>query len=392
MALQPAAGARDLNPREVESNRWLCEQLAQVYRLWGYAEVAPPAVERLETLAAGGGINQLELVRLAAAEPLGLRPEMTASIARAACTRLAARPRPLRLWSSGVVFRCASGDGGQHRLEERLQSGVALLGAAGPGSSAGDVELLALLLACLQQLKIAAAQRPRLLLGHHGLLSALLDQVPDRQRTATRKALTSFDPVALGQLQLPGYQGQALQQLMRLRGEPEQVLYSLEQQLGPSPVLNELAATIKVIAPLARRHGIALQLDPSFQPHYDLYDGLVLQLVCQGADAPVAIASGGRYDALVGRFCPEPSEAAGVGFGFDVGAVRELVAPAIESPSPVLVAYGNPQHLAAALDQLEALHQMGTCAELLSGACANQAEAEALGQARGCGRTLWIAP
>ena len=51
MALQPAAGARDLNPREVESNRWLCEQLAQVYRLWGYAEVAPPAVERLETLA-----------------------------------------------------------------------------------------------------------------------------------------------------------------------------------------------------------------------------------------------------------------------------------------------------------------------------------------------------
>jgi hypothetical protein len=81
-----------------------------------------------------------------------------------------------------------------------------------------------------------------------------------------------------------------------------------------------------------------------------------------------------------------------VGFGFDVGAVRELVAPAIESPSPVLVAYGNPQHLAAALDQLEALHQMGTCAELLSGACANQAEAEALGQARGCGRTLWIAP
>jgi hypothetical protein len=33
---------------------------------------------------------------------------------------------------------------------------------------------------------------------------------------------------------------------------------------------------------------------------------------------------------------------------------------------------------------------MGTCAELLSGACSNQAEAEILGQARGCGRTLWI--
>ena len=392
MALQPAAGARDLNPREVESNRWLCEQLAQVYRLWGYAEVAPPAVERLETLAAGGGINQLELVRLAAAEPLGLRPEMTASIARAACTRLAARPRPLRLWSSGVVFRCASGDGGQHRLEERLQSGVELLGAAGPGSSAGDVELLALLLACLQQLNIAAAQRPRLLLGHHGLLSALLDQVPDRQRTATRKALTSFDPVALGQLQLPGYQGQALQQLMRLRGEPEQVLYQLEQQLGPSPVLNELAATIKVIAPLARRHGIALQLDPSFQPHYDLYDGLVLQLVCQGADAPVAIASGGRYDALVGRF---GGESGGMGFSFEVGAIRELLGTEVTAPhrpDTTLVSFQEPSQLEAALAALQEFHQRGERAELLHQPCATKSGAEAVAIQRGCTATRWLGP
>ncbi|MFM7435709.1 MAG: ATP phosphoribosyltransferase regulatory subunit, partial [Vulcanococcus sp.] len=74
MALQPAAGARDLNPREVEANRWLCDRLAAVYRLWGYAEVSPPAVERLETLEAGGSIQDRELVRLAAAEPLGLRP------------------------------------------------------------------------------------------------------------------------------------------------------------------------------------------------------------------------------------------------------------------------------------------------------------------------------
>ena len=146
MALQPAAGARDLNQREVEGNRWLCDQLASVYRQWGYAEVAPPLVERLETLEAGGGIDDREVVRLAADEPLGLRPEMTASIARAACTRLATRPRPLRLWSSGTVFRSGTRDSGQHRLEERLQSGVELLGdVADPGSSS-DAELLRLLL------------------------------------------------------------------------------------------------------------------------------------------------------------------------------------------------------------------------------------------------------
>ena len=196
MALQPAAGARDLNPREVDGNRWLCDQLAEVYRLWGYAEVTPPAVERLETLEAGGGIDDRELVRLAADEPLGLRPEMTASIARAACTRMAGRPRPLRLWSSGTVFRSGLSDSGQHRLEERLQSGVELLGDARDAGSAADAELLRLLLACLRQLGIGEACRPTLLLGHHGVLTALLDQVPAAQRTATRQALISYDPLA----------------------------------------------------------------------------------------------------------------------------------------------------------------------------------------------------
>ena len=105
MALQPAAGARDLNPRQVESNRALSERLASVFRLWGYDEVSPPRVERLDTLMAGGAIASEDVVRLVADEPLGLRPEMTASIARAACTRLASRPRPLRLWASDKLDR-----------------------------------------------------------------------------------------------------------------------------------------------------------------------------------------------------------------------------------------------------------------------------------------------
>ena len=95
MALQPAAGARDLNPHQVETNRNITERLARVFRLWGYDEVSPPRVERMKTLMAGGAIASRDIVRLVADDPLGLRPEMTASIARAACTRLATRPRPM---------------------------------------------------------------------------------------------------------------------------------------------------------------------------------------------------------------------------------------------------------------------------------------------------------
>ena len=390
MALQPAAGARDLNPREVDGNRWLCDQLAEVYRLWGYAEVSPPLVERLETLEAGGGINDRELVRLAADEPLGLRPEMTASIARAACTRLASRPRPLRLWSSGTVFRSAPSDSGQPRLEERLQSGVELLAAADQSVSAADVELLGLLLACLRRLAIGAGQQPTLLLGHHAVLTALLDQVPASQRLATRQALISYDPLALASLELPAHQRQGLQQLMRLRGEPEKVLYQLEQQLGPSQLLDQLADTLKVMAPLAAAQGVRLQLDPSFQPHFDLYDGLVLKLVCQGPEAPVAIASGGRYDALVTRF---GGAAAGLGFGFDVEAIRELLGTEATAPqraATTLVAYGDATRLADALAAQEELHAEGVRAELLHQGCASEAEAQAIAAERGCASVRWL--
>jgi ATP phosphoribosyltransferase regulatory subunit len=390
MALQPAAGARDLNPREVDGNRWLCDQLAEVYRRWGYAEVAPPLVERLETLEAGGGIRNQELARLASDEPLGLRPEMTASIARAACTRLATRPRPLRLWSSGAVFRSVVSDVGQHRLEERLQSGVELLGADASQALVADAELLRLLLACLRQLQVKAEHRPTLLLGHHGVLTALLDQVPSDQQLAVRQALITFDPLALAALELPAHQRQGLQQLMRLRGDVKAVLYQLEQLLGPSALLDQLAGTLSSVASVAEQQGVRLQLDPSFQPHFDLYDGLVLKLVCHGTVAPVAIASGGRYDALVARF---GGAAGGMGFSFDIEAIRDLLGTETTAPQragATLVAYATEDQLAQALDQLESLHRAGQAAELLQIPCSSQAEAETIATARSCSACEWI--
>ena len=390
MALQPAAGARDLNPGDVEANRRLCDLLAHVYRLWGYEEVAPPTIERLDTLQAGGGIAPREVVRLAADDPLGLRPEFTASIARIASTRMATRPRPLRLWACGTIFRHLPDDGGGQRISEELHSGVELLGVS---SAAADTELVHVLLAAAATLGLREAHRPTLLVGHHGVLDALLAEVPAAHRAAARHALTDFDPLALDALPLPRAQRQRLSGTMGLRGEPSQVLYQLEQWLGPVPLLEDLAATLASAAPAAAAMGMRLQLDPTFQPHFDLYDGLVLKLVCRGRDAPVPIASGGRYDALVGRFCGDPAQAAGTGFGFHVEAIRELLAD-LTSPEPgqgpwlVAAPAGG---LEKALARLRSLHLEGEPAELLPQACGSAAEAESLAARRGCRGAIWLA-
>ncbi len=391
MALQPAAGTRDLNPGEVDRNRRLSERLASVYRLWGYEEVSPPTVERLDTLAAGGGIEAAELVQLASHEPLALRPEMTASIARAASTRMASRPRPLRLWSSGLVFTSGRSDHGGQRILERLQSGVELLGQAG---ASADAELMRLLLAASAALDLVpAVHQPTLLVGHHGLLSALLEGIPQPLQRACRQALTDLDPLALAEVPLGEEPNARLQAWIRLRGEPDAVLRSLTRHLGSHPLLAELEATLAGVADAAQSRGVRIQLDPTFQPHFALYDGLVLKLVCQGAHAPVDIASGGRYDALVGRFSLEGSRAtaAGVGFSFDLDALRELLADGASEPArPTLVAYGKADDVHRALDQLETLHRQGTAAELLSESVASREAAEQLARDRGHIGLAWI--
>jgi len=389
MALQPAAGARDLQPGAVESNRRISELLAGVYRLWGYQEMTPPTIERLSSLEAGGAINSGEILRLAADDPLGLRPELTAPIARAACSRLRARPWPLRLWACGTTFRTSTGDGGGQRIHEELQSGVELLGVS---SAAADTELLQLLLAAVATLGLQERHRPTLLVGHHGLLDALLNQAAAAERGAIRRALTSFDPLALEQINLPAPQRESFRTLLALRGEPERVLYQLEQWLGPIPLLQSLADTLTAVAPAAAARGVRLQLDPSFQPHFDLYDGLVFRLVCQGHDAPVAIASGGRYDALVGRFGAEVDQAAGTGFGFAIEAIRELLEDA-EPAAPQgawLVATAPGVDPALALSHQATLHQRGEAAELCLSRCASEAEAEGIAAERGCRGTVWI--
>jgi ATP phosphoribosyltransferase regulatory subunit len=164
------------------------------------------------------------------------------------------------------------------------------------------------------------------------------------------------------------------------------VLYQLEQWLGPVPLLQGFAAILASVAPAAAAQGVRLQFDPTFQPHFNLYDGLVFRLVCQGQDAPVAIASGGRYDALVSRFGNDPLQAAGTGFGF----VLEAQPAQPGGPGPWLVAGPAAAGPAAPLAHQAALHRQGEAAELCLQPCDSREEAEAIARERGCRGVVWL--
>ena len=392
MALQPAAGARDLNPRQVESNRLLSERLAAVYKLWGYDEVSPPRVERLNTLMAGGAIASGDVVRLVSDDPLGLRPEMTASIARAASTRLARRPRPLRLWASGTVFQSRSADEGGMCIEENLQSGVELFGVQGVEA---EMELLTLLIAAVRTLDLGAGHRPQLLIGHTALMDLVLSPYQGDRKDAIRTALTRYDRLAIESMDLP--QGDRARLLLHLdsRGKPDLQLQELEQQFGPQPVFADLKRLTDLITPAADEQRVSVQLDATFQPIFELYTGLVFQLVCQGKAAPVVIARGGRYDDLVRRCGATGTDAAGVGFSLAIDPIRELLSESSTGKpdeTAVLVAYSSGTGLEDALRRQLFWHQQGTRAVVELKPVQDRSQAETMARQRGGLQLDWITP
>lgn len=390
MALQPATGARDLNPKQVQQNQHLREQLATVYRHWGYDEVSPPQVERLDTLMAGGAIASHDVVRLVADDPLGLRPEMTASIARAACTRLKDRPRPLRLCACGTIFESRTAEEGGLCIEEKLHSGVELFGVK---DLAAELELLTLLLEAMNALSLLGEHQPKLLIGHTALMELVLAPFEQPMREDIRTCLIQYDRLGLEAMGLDSSDLRRLVNLLDCRGTPMTILDLLGEHFGSQAVLNDLNRVFVHLSPLAQQQSLALQLDPTFHPHHQLYDGLVFQLVCQGVSAPVVIARGGRYDGLVERCGESEANAAGVGFSFCLDDIRNLPGSSSENAkneSSVLICWSNDSCLEKALRKQTSWHAQGQVAQCDLRPCCNREEAEQRLKSSRCNTIDWL--
>jgi len=151
-ALLPA-GLLDSLPPDAAQRAAVIERLIAEFGAHGYERVEPPLVEFEDSLLPSGLAGGPEIFRLM--DPLsqrmmGVRADMTIQVARIATTRLAGRPRPLRLSYAGDVLRVK---GTQLRPERQFaQVGVELIGAP---SVAADVEVVRLAADALAAIGVA---------------------------------------------------------------------------------------------------------------------------------------------------------------------------------------------------------------------------------------------
>ena len=308
------AGLRDLLPDHSAHLAELSAKLHDVFSSFHYRRVLLPTLEKLDVVERGlsptalAGV--LKFVEPGSGEVVAIRPDITPQIARLYAARPDALPAPARLCYDGPVLRAREARAGRPR--EVYQAGVELLGEGGPRA---DAEALTVLARALRGVGLDAAV---IEVGHARFAQEVIAaaRLPPGAREDASLALARKDEAALAALARRGKgtvrAKEALPSLAGLYGEG--ALERARKVSRSIPGAVAALAEVDAVLSLARRRGAGeVEVDLGEVRGLGYYTGITFAGYAPGAGS--AVAAGGRYDALLGRFGrPGPA----IGFAVDL--------------------------------------------------------------------------
>tara|TARA_B100000212_G_scaffold321006_1_gene279251 strand:+ start:1226 stop:2377 length:1152 start_codon:yes stop_codon:yes gene_type:complete len=378
---------KEFNLLDVRKNSQIVNTLNKVYKLWGYEKVSPSMINNINILKNSGVLNQDELVSLVSDKSLCLRPEMTTSIVKLISTRLINKKRPIRLWNNGAIFEKKEGIKNSKRFNERIQSGIELIGY---DTQFPEIEVINILFDSIDKLNLKKECKLVFLVSSTTIMDLILEKYQENNYEDIKKSMVTFDQDKLNKLDIPLKEKEILNDLLYTRGEPDFVLKKLSKLYGNKKVLNDLIYLFNTISPIAKKFKIQIQLDPTFQPHLNLYEGMVFQLICKHKGEKSIIAKGGRYDELVRFFNPKEKVPTGLGFSISIDNLRKIIKEENKINNKVLLLYKNEEDLPKALEEQKLMHQNGIITILEINPCQNISNSEYLMQENNCSEIKWI--
>ena len=378
---------KEFNLLDVRKNTQIISTLNKVYKLWGYEEVSPSVINKLEILKSREVINQNELVSLVSNKALCLRPEMTTSIVKLISTRLINKKRPLRLWNNGTIFEKKEGYKNVELFKERIQSGIELIGYK---CDYPEIEVINILFDAIDKLKLKDECELKFLVSSTTIMDLILEKYINNKYERIKKIMISLDHDNLNKLDINEEEKNILKKLLYMRGEPRKVIDNLIEIFGKNKVLDDLIFLFNTICSLAKNYGVEIQLDPTFQPHLNLYKGTVFQLICIKNSEKIIIAKGGRYDELVKHFNPKEIAANGLGFSISVDNLRDLIKEEKNNEKKVLIVFKEKELLSRALLEQKKLHDFGTVSIVEMSPCKTDEQAEFIMKENKCTDIKWI--
>ena len=372
---------------DVRNNSNIINNLNNIYKLWGYEEVSPSFINTLETIKGRGVIEENEVVGIVSNNSLCLRPEMTTSIVKLSSTRLINKKRPIRLFTNGMVFDKIENNKNSFKLQEKLQSGIELIGY---DTKYPEIEVINILFDSIDNINLKDDCNLCLLVSTTKIMDLILNKYKNNNFEEIKKSLVNFDQDKLSKLGIDEEDKYILKDLLFTRGEPMAILKKLKSIFGPSKNLDDLNFLFETISKISSKYGVKLQLDPTFQPHLNLYEGIVFQLIGDSGNNKNVIAKGGRYDELVRFFSPNEKTLNGIGFTISIDVLRNLIKDEKKEKKKILLMFKDSYLLEKGMNEQKELQKSGIIAVLYLNPCNDLAKANQIMKENNCTEIVWV--
>ncbi|MFF2025549.1 histidine--tRNA ligase [Streptomyces sp. NPDC058171] len=320
----PPSGTRDFLAAEFERREHAFATIRTVFSRYGFQPLQTPAFERLDVLTGKYGDEGDKLIfkilrrgehEATGEADLALRYDLTVPLARAAAAHGSQLPSPYKRYAIAPVWRADRP--GKGRFREFVQCDLDIVGSSSPLS---DAEVV---LALHDALEALGVPEFRFLVNSRQALFGLLEAygVPDDLGSGALITLDKLDKLSPEAV---------VTELVDSRGLDPEVARGLVDDLTAPDAVTRIRGELKAsevgqagldeVDRLLELTGGAIPTErigfaPNLVRGLDYNTGIIFEVVAPGM--PGSLASGGRYDGLIGRLGGKDSPACGGSLGIE---------------------------------------------------------------------------
>ena len=329
MKTQPLKGMRDLLPREQTLRDYIQGQILETYRAAGFQRISTPILEDMENLDKSDGGDNLNLIfkvlkrgdKLAHAlasgdekqlSDMGLRYDLTLPLSRYYAANRNELPTPFKVIQTDRVYRAERPQKG--RLREFVQCDIDILGDSSPNA---EVELIDVTARALLKIGFTGFT---VNINDRRILRAMLQKMgfAEEQLDSVCISFDKMDKIGAegvkNELTEKGFAAEAVTALDDFLRAGDFSLDTVAAKVDDEALTADLRYVIAASEKVANgRYGIAYA--PSLVRGQGYYTGMVFEVTCPQFSG--AVAGGGRYDNMVGKFIGQQVPAVGFSIGFE---------------------------------------------------------------------------
>lgn len=332
---KPVTGMKDILPAEMEIRDYVLGIIREVYRSYGYATIETPGVEHIENLTSkqGGDNEKLIFKILKRGEKLnipeaekdtdivdsGLRYDLTLPLCRYYANNAANLPMPFKALQIGNVWRADRPQKG--RFRQFVQCDIDVL-----GDPTNQVEIESILAITKTLHRILPEKHMTVHINDRAILKGMADfcGFPEEKTEEILVVLDKMDKIGesgvKAELLEMGITEDSVDRYMDLlkgvssdAGGVRALGEKIRDAMDPAKAENlaQIMETVRQVSAL----DFELVFDPTMVRGQGYYTGTIFEVSMEGFGG--AVAGGGRYDHLVGKFTGQDVPACGISIGFE---------------------------------------------------------------------------